>query len=83
MSIKITPKCIYRIPCHHQDESVFVRKGLRQGREGSERERASVGPGGLALVLGGCEVPVSLGERSNTLSRGVQIQETSWEHFTF
>lgn len=80
MSIKITPKCIYHIPCHHEDESVFLRKGLRQEREGSERERTSVGKGRLVLVLGGCDVPVSLGERSNTLSRGVQLQEMPLEH---
>ena len=80
MPIKITPKCLSRIPCHHEDGPVFVRKGLHQEREGSERELASVSTGGLVLVLGGCNVPVSLGERSKTLSRGVQIQEMSLEH---
>lgn len=61
---------------------MFVRKGLHQEPEGSERELASVGTGGLVLVLMGCDAPVSFGERSNTLSKGVQIQEMPWEHST-
>lgn len=73
MSIKVIPKCMYCITCDHRGELGFLRKGLGQEHEGSERARASVGIGSLALGIRACDVPVSLGAGSNTLPGAVQI----------